>query len=38
MYDHSDPGWGVTPIQAVDYSKAKKDKDVLYEPLQNVDV
>lgn len=38
MYDHSDPGWGVTPMQQVDYSHAKKDKTLLYEPLQNVDV
>lgn len=38
IYDHSDPGWGVTPIQPVDYSKSKKDKELLYEPLQNVDV
>lgn len=37
VYDHSDPGWGVTPLQPVDYSKSKKDKDLLYEPLQNID-
>jgi len=35
-YDHSDPGWGVTPTQPVDYSKATKDKSLLYEPLENV--
>lgn len=28
----------MSPIQPVDYSNAKKDKDLLYEPLQNVDV
>ena len=37
-YDHSDPDWGVTPMQKVDYSKAKLDVDKLMEPHTNVDL
>lgn len=33
-YDHSDPDWNVTPIQKVDYSKAKINvQEQLIEPL-----